>query len=199
MTTARRTESESVRKEQILNAARKVLDEKGYDSATVSDIVKEAGVAQGTFYLYFSSKIEAVMELGQQVMTEMARTVAQRYDSQMSFEEHMRMLVRTGFEVAHENADLCRLLHVGAESVGYEFKQRMIAEQNPFMTGLFDMFQRGIERGEVIDIEPELAVRLLTSIMSAAMHEAHVSGNDEDAVIVGKVMEELLVNAFTRR
>ena len=44
MTVTRRTETEEVRK---------VLREKGYDSTTVSDIVKEAGVAQGTFYLYF--------------------------------------------------------------------------------------------------------------------------------------------------
>lgn len=199
MTTARRTESEAVRKEQILNAARKVLNEKGYDSATVSDIVKEAGVAQGTFYLYFSSKIEAVMELGQQLMHEVAQRVAVRVTPEMSFEEQLRMLISTGFEVAHENADLCRLLHVGAESVGDELKQRMISEQHPFMSGLLSMFQRGIENGEVIDIDPELAVRLLMRIVSAALHEAHTGGDEDYAVKVGEVMEELLVNAFTRR
>ena len=49
MPTIRRTESEAIRKEQILGAARRILREKGYDNSTISDIVKEAGVAQGTF------------------------------------------------------------------------------------------------------------------------------------------------------
>ena len=114
MTTSRRTESEAVRREQILKAARKVLDEKGYENTTVSDIVKEADVAQGTFYLYFPSKKDVIIELGQQVMQELVRRLMAAYDENMSFEEDLRMLVRNGFQVAHENPDLCKLLHVSA-------------------------------------------------------------------------------------
>lgn len=42
--------------EKILKAAIDVIPEKGLDKTSISDIVKKAGVAQGTFYLYFSSK-----------------------------------------------------------------------------------------------------------------------------------------------
>lgn len=42
--------------EKILQAAIEVISEKGLDKASISDIVKKAGTAQGTFYLYFSSK-----------------------------------------------------------------------------------------------------------------------------------------------
>ena len=63
MQTIRRTESEAIRKEQIFGAVQRVLREKGYDNSTISDIVKEAGVAQPTFYLYFDSKKATVMEL----------------------------------------------------------------------------------------------------------------------------------------
>ena len=68
----RRTETETVRQEQILSAARKVFREKGYEGATISGIVKEAGVAQGTFYLYFPSKRDAFFALGQRVHEIMA-------------------------------------------------------------------------------------------------------------------------------
>lgn len=43
-------------RENILKAALQIFSEKGYHDAKVSDIVKEAGVAQGTFYLYFKNK-----------------------------------------------------------------------------------------------------------------------------------------------
>jgi AcrR family transcriptional regulator len=42
--------------ENLLNAAIDLMSKKGYHRTTVADIVKAAGVAQGTFYLYFDSK-----------------------------------------------------------------------------------------------------------------------------------------------
>ena len=44
------------RREQILAAALAVFAEKGYHAAGVADIIARAGIARGTFYLYFSSK-----------------------------------------------------------------------------------------------------------------------------------------------
>lgn len=199
MVTSRRTESEAVRREQILKAARKVLDEKGYESTTVSDIVKEAGVAQGTFYLYFPSKKDVVIELGQQVMQELVRRLMAAYDANMSFEEHLMMLVRNGFQVASENPDLCKLLHVGAESVGKEIKERMRVENHPLVAGMVAMFRQAVETGEMITIDPDIAVRLLMTMMSSAMYEAHAYGNEDDAKRIGEAMEKLVVNAFVRR
>ncbi len=44
------------RRRQLLLAAKKVFSDKGYHAAGVADIVEEARVARGTFYLYFKSK-----------------------------------------------------------------------------------------------------------------------------------------------
>jgi len=49
------------RKKQILNAARTVFARNGFHAANVSSIVQEAGIARGTFYLYFTGK-RAVFE-----------------------------------------------------------------------------------------------------------------------------------------
>jgi len=51
------------RREQLLDAALAVFSAEGYSAAKVSDIVGRAGVAQGTFYLYFSSKQEVMLAL----------------------------------------------------------------------------------------------------------------------------------------
>jgi AcrR family transcriptional regulator len=51
------------RREQLLNAALAVFSAEGYSAAKVSDIVGRAGVAQGTFYLYFRSKQEVMLAL----------------------------------------------------------------------------------------------------------------------------------------
>jgi AcrR family transcriptional regulator len=41
------------RRAQLVHAAREVFGAKGYHDATVDDITRAAGVAKGTFYLYF--------------------------------------------------------------------------------------------------------------------------------------------------
>lgn len=44
------------RRRQLLEAATWVFARKGYRAAGISDIIARAGVARGTFYLYFKSK-----------------------------------------------------------------------------------------------------------------------------------------------
>src|SRR5947207_11503993 len=52
----RTTKRPEDRRRELMDAALRVLHEKGANVATVSDITEEAGVAKGTFYLYFDSK-----------------------------------------------------------------------------------------------------------------------------------------------
>jgi len=49
---------QSYRRDQILNAAREVIGENGYDHSSVDQIAKRAGLSRSTVYEYFSSKEE---------------------------------------------------------------------------------------------------------------------------------------------
>lgn len=44
------------RQEQVFHSAREVFSQKGFHKASISDIVQRAGIARGTFYLYFKNK-----------------------------------------------------------------------------------------------------------------------------------------------
>jgi AcrR family transcriptional regulator len=52
--------SPAARRAELIEAATRLFAEKGLEDTAVSDIVAEAGVAQGTFYLYFESKADLV-------------------------------------------------------------------------------------------------------------------------------------------
>ena len=41
---------------KLLDAAEQVFGEQGYEKASIVEITRTAGVAQGTFYVYFESK-----------------------------------------------------------------------------------------------------------------------------------------------
>lgn len=69
--------SKAQRRRELLDAARDAFVEKGLSAATVDDIVSNAGVARGTFYLYFSDK-RAVFEA---LVDEFLGLIAQRVES----------------------------------------------------------------------------------------------------------------------
>ena len=82
-------------REAVLDAAERVMAERGYEAATVASLVEEAGVPASSIYHYFGSKegvLLAVMERGAERFFEALPDVGRRAGSQA---EHLRALVAT--------------------------------------------------------------------------------------------------------
>jgi AcrR family transcriptional regulator len=58
------------KKNRILDAALKLFNDKGIDNTSTSLISKEAGVATGTLYIYFETKVDLITELGKSIQEE---------------------------------------------------------------------------------------------------------------------------------
>jgi AcrR family transcriptional regulator len=67
--------TETVR--QLLNAAGRVFAANGYDATNIDQIVGEAGLARGTFYRYFSNKVELITALAWEAASEMTPLFAE--------------------------------------------------------------------------------------------------------------------------
>ncbi|WP_055070120.1 TetR/AcrR family transcriptional regulator [Clostridium massiliamazoniense] len=57
-----RKEQAQLTKAKIFKTAIELINQKGFDNVTVSEICKEAGVAKGTFYVHFESKEDIIKE-----------------------------------------------------------------------------------------------------------------------------------------
>ncbi len=55
-TVATRTKASDLRRRDLMDAGERTFVQKGFASTTIEDITHKAGVAKGTFYLYFDSK-----------------------------------------------------------------------------------------------------------------------------------------------
>src|SRR5436305_6472196 len=58
-------DEESSKRRQILDGARKVFMDLGFDGASMGEIARSAGVSRGTLYVYFADKnrlFEAIVE-----------------------------------------------------------------------------------------------------------------------------------------
>lgn len=70
-----RREPES-RRAKVLAAARDLYFERGVDRTSIEDITRAAGVAHGTFYLYFQTKDDAVNAVMADVASEVVARIA---------------------------------------------------------------------------------------------------------------------------
>ncbi len=197
-TRARRTESEAVRRAQLLRAARKVFRAKGYDGASVSEIVREAGVAQGTFYLYFPSKRDAAVSLRHGLMDTMAQAVVRAVKSRTSFEDRLESMIAAGFKVARKNADLFRLAFIGADETHPEMHSES-QEHASFLRAITDLFGDAVEAGEMEAVDPEIAARLAIGLLQHAMIEAFVFGEGGESERLERGVSALLLNGLRRR
>jgi AcrR family transcriptional regulator len=62
-------------RQRLLDAAETEFGVRGFHAASITDITQRAGVAQGTFYLYFPSKEEALRELVRHMGHELRQTL----------------------------------------------------------------------------------------------------------------------------
>ena len=53
---APRTQTPDLRRRELMDAGERILLRKGFASTTIDDVTRAAGVAKGTYYLYFKSK-----------------------------------------------------------------------------------------------------------------------------------------------
>jgi AcrR family transcriptional regulator len=108
------------KKDNLIQAALKLFEEQGYHTTKVSDIVREAGVAQGTFYLYFKSKEDVFRCIAEACLEEIAVALQQNGVCTGTDEEQYYRMIRRALEVYHDNKTILKIisLHgVGSQEI----------------------------------------------------------------------------------
>jgi AcrR family transcriptional regulator len=141
-------------RQKILQAAEQCFAEYGYAEASIAEIVRRSGVAQGSFYNYFESKAAIFAELIrtlQRQMTDATRQGAERAKGGSRVEAEVAGT--KGFlEWLVDHRDLHRLLHLIDEadpSLAVEFF-------GGFAKGYSEALAEAMDEGEVQRMNPEL-------------------------------------------
>jgi AcrR family transcriptional regulator len=105
------------RRTQLLHAARTVFAKKGYEEATVSEIVSRAGVAQGTFYLYFPGKESLAGAFAELISERFAELAEEKTARSRSFESALVRTFEAAYQMADEQRDIFLIANRGLELV----------------------------------------------------------------------------------
>lgn len=145
----------------VLAAAEAVFGELTYERASVSEITRRAGVAQGTFYVYFPDKRSAFEELVRQLNSDLRRSIAQSVSGISDRLEVERVGFRAFFDYVMEHRALYRVVRE-AEFVAPEtYRWHYETLSRGYVRGL----RQAQAEGQLTDaISPESAAWLLMGI-----------------------------------
>ncbi len=100
------------RRKSIIQAAIEVFAEKGFHRSRVSDIAREAGVADGTIYLYFKSKDDILITIFEEKMEMLIREVRRVVDAAPDPKAKLRSFARFHMSQVEENRSLSSVFQV---------------------------------------------------------------------------------------
>lgn len=94
----KREQTKVQNRQAILDAAREVFGELGYETATVRDIIRRTGLAAGTFYNYYRSKEEVFAALADDGARRFGPILKAIRAQSNGFEEFVRRAIEAYFE-----------------------------------------------------------------------------------------------------
>ena len=156
-------------KQQLYRCALELFREKGYDRVSVDEIVRKAGTAKGTFYIYFSSKADIITEMLRQY-DDYYDQVAAGLDPGWSVERRLRQMIQASCRFTQEviGLDLIRVLYI-KEVSGAGREVRELNEERALFRILVTLLEEGQRTGVCRRDLPaqELAMLILRGIRAA--------------------------------
>src|SRR5438128_10647211 len=95
---------------RILDAAVKVFAERGFFNATVAEIARAAGVADGTIYLYFKSKDDVLLSLFEEKMAELSASAQDALAQGRSAAARLKRFIEHHLSAVEKNPELAAVL-----------------------------------------------------------------------------------------
>ncbi|WP_438313877.1 TetR family transcriptional regulator [Sporosarcina sp. FA9] len=167
------------KKENIVRAAVKIFSEKGIEKTKISDIVKEAGVAQGTFYLYFPSKLSLMPAIAE-IMVEKTLTIIKgNVQKDVSFSTKIEQIIDSIFMVTRDYNELQALIYAGLAST--EHLKEWEAVYDPFYVWVSDLLREAKSEGVIREsIHVERTAKIMIGLIESAAEQIYLYDSDKD-------------------
>ncbi len=154
------TKGEKTR-QAILRAAGKVIGRHGINRASISEITRHAGVAQGTFYVHFKSKADLVIGFVRYINRELRKEIQRAASMAKDRRDVERVGMLTFFQFLRQHREIYRVVPE-CEMISRDvalWYYRKLAEG--YVKGL----ERGMEKGEIRPLPPVFLARSLMGLV----------------------------------
>ncbi|MBL8678276.1 MAG: TetR/AcrR family transcriptional regulator [Myxococcales bacterium] len=187
----------SERRGDLLRAARRVFATQGYHEAKVDDIAAQAGVAKGTFYLYFKDKRSVFVELLGALFERITKAIL-RVDVAQDVPEQVKHNIRAILAVLLDEPETTRLLLTHAAGMDKDFTENLRA----FDQGVRQLLTESLTDGQALGIvapgDPSLYAIFAIGALKEVLLTSATSATSVDREAIVKALYALLEHGFLR-
>ena len=166
--------------ESLLNTSFELFTTKGISKTSISDIVEHAGVAKGTFYLYFKDKLDIrdrlILHKSGQLFTA-AYTALLEKDID-AFPDRIIFMAQYMLDELNSNKPLLTLLYKDL-SWGV-FKKSLSAEYPEGEIQFIDIYRKMIGESGMKFRDPEIMLFLIVELVGSAGYSSIIYGDPVD-------------------
>ena len=166
------------KREAILRAAIKVFARRGYFNSKVADVAKEAGIADGTVYLYFKSKDEILHSIFDRAMAEFIAEGKKELAEIENPRNKLRRIAELHLEKLGADRDLAIVFQVelrGSTKFMQEFSAAGFAE---YLDIIQQTFIEGQQKGIFYkDLKPIVCAKILYGALDEMVTNWILSNN----------------------
>jgi AcrR family transcriptional regulator len=157
------------RRQQILSAARDVFGKRGYHAAKIDDIVAAAGIARGTFYLYFDDKRAIFEEIVDRTMARLGMSIVRvdPHDAVRSVGDQVRENILRVVRILLEDRATTKILLSDALGVDPAFDRKLLS----FFDEMSSLLERSLHDGQALGVVGPGDVRLFSWLTMGAVKE----------------------------
>lgn len=177
----------------IVDAATDLFTTNGYETTTIAEVAKKAGVAVGTVYLYFKNKQEILYAVRDCWNFDFVQYMLQQDFSGIPHHKRIRPLVDACFAACEEQAEKVQLMGLSPQVIGG--KKWGLGDSTPDMVHLIkNWIDQAVAEGAFRRVDAEKISLLAYSMVNAALEQCYYAGNEQDK----QAYIDTLVDAFTR-
>ena len=150
------------KRERILLAATRVFARKGFYATRVSEVAKEAGVADGTIYLYFRSKDELLISIFEDRVDHLLEAVRREMDALPNAQARLRRIIELQLGLLDGERDLAEVITVSLRQSTRLLKQYAAPKFLAYLETIAEVIRGGQADGSFReDIAPLDAARAI--------------------------------------
>jgi TetR/AcrR family fatty acid metabolism transcriptional regulator len=156
----------SDKRERILTAAERIFARHGFFAAKVSDVAKEAGVADGTIYLYFKSKDELLISLFERRMQQVNETLRAAIEGIASPRAQLSAFIKAYLRLVHDEPAAAEVLTIELRQSSKFMKEYENPQFADFLRMLGGIIAAAQDKGELDSgIPPHVAARMIFGML----------------------------------
>ncbi|MDL4840620.1 TetR/AcrR family transcriptional regulator [Aquibacillus rhizosphaerae] len=147
---------------QIIDAAVKVIAQNGYHASQVSKIAKQAGVADGTIYLYFKNKEDILISLFQDKMGQFIEKIEEEILKHQGADEKLKALIGMHFKQLAEDHDLAIVTQLELRQSNKELRIKINEVLKRYLIVMDQIIKDGVDEGIFrSDLNPRLVRQMV--------------------------------------